>query len=155
MLIYPIIVAVVIVADQITKYMVRSGLDLGQRIPVMQSLLGDWFNITFIRNTGTAFSMFAGNKWVTVVLTSALIVFCLVMAIREIRNGSKALAICLTFIMAGGLSNMIDRLYFGYVTDMISWGSFAIFNVADIAVTCGCAAAMVVILLFYKEENNK
>lgn len=153
--IYPILAAAVVAADQITKYLIRSSLALGERIPVFKAVLGDWFNITYIRNTGTAFSMFAGNKMVTVVLTSLLIVFCIVVAVREFRKGSRLLALCLTFVMAGGVSNMIDRLCFGYVTDMISCGSFAIFNVADIAVTCGCFTAMIIIAFFYKEDKSK
>ena len=51
----------------------------------------------------------------------------------------RVISILLTFVIAGGVSNMIDRLALGYVTDMISCWSFAVFNVADIAVTCGCS----------------
>ena len=150
-MIYIISGALVIALDQITKSLIRSNLTLGERLPV----IGDWFNITYVQNTGTAFSMFSGNKLVTVALTSVLIVVCFVMLIREIRScGSKALAFCLTMVIAGGIGNMIDRLALGFVTDMISVGNFAVFNVADIAVTCGCFAAVIVILFFYKDEGG-
>ena len=79
MVIYPVIVAAVIALDQITKYMVRSGMQPGDSIPV----LGDWFRILYVRNTGTAFSMFAGNKWITIVLTSVLILACLAYVAKE------------------------------------------------------------------------
>lgn len=150
-MIYGLIMAAVIAADQLTKIIIRANLDLGERIPV----IGDWFRITYVQNTGTAFSMFSGNKMVTLVLTSILIVFCLIMIIRESRSGSRTLALCLTFVMAGGVANMIDRFFIGFVTDMISVGSFAVFNVADIAVTCGCLAAMVTVLLEYKDSEDK
>ena len=152
MFIYPIIVALIIAADQFTKVMVRSNISLGERIPV----IGNWMNFTYIRNEGTAFSMFSGNVLVTVVLTSILLVVCAVFIVQEIKAGEKFMAICLTCILGGGLSNMFDRLYFGYVTDMISCGSFAIFNVADMFVTCGCIIAIIYVLAtFKKEEGNR
>lgn len=150
MMIYPLIAAAVIAIDQITKYMVRSSMQPGDSIPV----IGEWMRILYVRNTGTAFSMFAGNKWITVVLTSALIIACLVFVIREARSGSKAVSILLTFVIAGGVSNLIDRLALGYVTDMISCGSFAVFNAADIAVTCGCALTILFVLLEMKKEEG-
>lgn len=151
MLIYPMIAALVIGLDQITKYLVRSGMQPGDSIPV----IGNWLRILYVRNTGTAFSMFAGNKWVTVVFTTVLIIACTAFVIHEARKGSKALSILLTFVIAGGVSNLIDRLCLGYVTDMISCGNFAVFNVADIAVTCGCALTIVLLLVQMKQESSK
>ncbi len=151
MVIYPVIAAAVIALDQLTKYIVRSGMQPGDSIPV----LGEWFRILYVRNTGTAFSMFEGNKWITLVLTSILIVACLVFVIREARSGSRPLAILLTFVIAGGVSNLIDRLTIGYVTDMISCGSFAVFNVADIAVTCGCALTILYLILEMRKEEKR
>ena len=73
-LIYPLAAALVIALDQLTKYAVRETMQPGDRIPI----LGNWLSIYYVQNTGTAFSMFAGNKLVTVVFTSVLIVVCLV-----------------------------------------------------------------------------
>ena len=143
--------AAIIAADQWTKLLIRANLAVGDRIPI----IGDWMRIAHVQNYGAAFSMFSGNRWITVVLTSVLILLCVILAIREIRSGSKLLAMCLTWILAGGIGNMIDRLTQGYVTDMISCGSFAVFNVADIFVTCGCILAAVYVIFFYKEEPEK
>jgi signal peptidase II len=148
MMIYPVIAVLVIALDQFTKYLVRSGMQPGDSIP----LLGNWLRLLYVRNTGTAFSMFAGNKWVTIVLTSVLIIACIIYVIHEARSGSKVVSILLTFVIAGGVSNMIDRLTLGYVTDMISCGNFAVFNVADIAVTCGCALTVLWIILEMRRE---
>lgn len=150
MIIYPVIAAAVIALDQLTKYMVRSGMEPGDSIPV----IGDWMRILYVRNTGTAFSMFAGNKLITVVFTSALIIACLIFVIREARSGDRITSILLTFVIAGGVSNLYDRLTLGYVTDMISCGSFAVFNVADIGVTCGCALTILYMLLEMKRESG-
>ena len=146
---YPLIALLVIAADQITKYLVRTNMHPGERIP----LIGDWLSLYYVRNTGTAFSMFEGNRYITVLLTSVLIIVCLIVIITEARAGHDLIPVLLTFVAAGGISNLADRLMLGYVTDMISCGSFAVFNVADIAVTCGCVLTMLALLLFYREEE--
>ena len=99
--------------------------------------------------------MFSGNQFVTVFLTSALIIFCIVFIIKEAREGQRVIPALFTFVAAGGISNMIDRLTLGYVTDMISCGSFAVFNVADIGVTCGCVLTMIALLILYKDEGKE
>ena len=150
-MLYPLIAAIVIILDQFTKYLVRANMQPGDRIPV----IGDWMSIYYVQNTGTAFSMFSGNQFVTVFLTSALIIFCIVFIVKEIREGHRVIPVLFTFVAAGGISNMIDRLTLGYVTDMISCGSFAVFNVADIGVTCGCILAMVALLIMYRDEGKE
>ncbi len=146
---YPLIALLVIAADQITKYLVRTNMQPGERIP----LIGDWMSLYYVRNTGTAFSMFEGNRYITVLLTSVLIIICLIIIVTEAGAGHVLIPVLLTFVAAGGISNLADRLMLGYVTDMISCGSFAVFNVADIAVTCGCILTMLALLLFYREEE--
>ena len=150
-LIYPLIGAFVIVLDQFTKYLVRANMQPGDRIPV----IGDWMSIYYVQNTGTAFSMFSGNQLVTVFLTSVLIILCIVFIVKEARDGKRLIPVLFTFVAAGGISNMIDRLTLGYVTDMISCGSFAVFHVADIGVTCGCILTMITLLILYGDEDKE
>jgi signal peptidase II len=136
-----IIIFGIILADQAVKLLVRSKLALGQSVPVIH----DFFNITYIRNTGTAFSMFENNLWITLGLTTVLIVVCLLFMLHEWKKGSKFLALCLAMILGGGLANMVDRVFIGYVTDMFAFGNFAVFNVADIFVCTGCALAIIAV----------
>lgn len=150
-MIYPIIGAVLIVIDQITKYLVRANMQPGDSIPV----IGNWMRILYVQNTGTAFSMFSGNRFVTVILTSVLIVFCVIFVIREVRACHRLIPALFSLIAAGGISNMIDRLTLGFVTDMISCGSFAVFNVADMGITCGCIAAMIALLVLYRDDDDE
>ena len=149
--IYPLIGAIVIIIDQFTKYLVRANMQPRDRIPV----IGDWMSIYYVQNTGTAFSMFRGNQFVTVFLTSLLIILCIVFIVKEARDGKRLIPVLFTFVAAGGISNMIDRLSLGYVTDMISCGSFAVFNVADIGVTCGCILTMIALLILYRDEGKE
>lgn len=141
----------VIALDQITKYLVRANMQPGDRIPV----IGSWMSIYYVQNTGTAFSMFRDNRFVTVFLTTALIIFCIIFIIKEVREGHVLIPALFTFVAAGGVSNMIDRLTLGFVTDMISCGNFAVFNVADIGVTCGCILAMIALIITYKDEDKE
>ncbi|MBR0308594.1 MAG: signal peptidase II [Mogibacterium sp.] len=150
-IIYPLAAVLVIAVDQFTKYLVRSSMQPGDRIPV----IGDWMSIYYVQNTGTAFSMFSGNKFVTLVLTSVLIIVCMVFIVQELKSRHFLVPLLLTFVVAGGLSNLIDRFTLGFVTDMISCGSFAVFNVADIFVTCGCILTVIAILTLYKDEDKK
>ena len=149
--IYPLIAAIVIALDQLTKYLVRTNMQPGDRIPV----IGDWMSIYYVQNTGTAFSMFSGNRFVTVFLTTLLIIFCIIFIVKEAREGQILIPALFTFVAAGGVSNMIDRLTLGFVTDMISCGSFAVFNIADIGVTCGCVLTMIALIVLYKDESKE
>ena len=148
--IYLLIGVLLIALDQITKYMVRANMQPGDRIPV----IGNWMSIYYVQNTGTAFSMFAGNRFVTIFLTSALIILCIVFIIKEGSEKVSLIPVLFTFVAAGGISNMIDRLTLGYVTDMISCGRFAVFNVADIGVTCGCILTMIALIIMYRDEDG-
>ena len=139
--IYFLIGAFVIVLDQITKYLVRANMQPGDRIPV----IGNWMSIYYVQNTGTAFSIF---------LTSVLIICCIVFIVKEGSKKVSLIPVLFTFVAAGGISNMIDRLTLGYVTDMISCGRFAVFNVADIGVTCGCILTMIALIVLYKDEEE-
>lgn len=149
--IYPSIAVLVIALDQFTKYLVRSNMQPGDRIPV----IGNWMSIYYVQNTGTAFSMFRDNRFVTIFLTTALIIFCIIFIVKEAREGQRLIPVLFTFVAAGGISNMIDRLTLGFVTDMISCGSFAVFNVADIGVTCGCFLTMTALIIQFKDEGKE
>ena len=149
--IYPSIAVLVITLDQFTKYLVRSNMQPGDRI----SVIGNWMSIYYVQNTGTAFSMFRDNRFVTIFLTTALIIFCIIFIVKEAREGQGLIPVLFTFVAAGGISNMIDRLTLGFVTDMISCGSFAVFNVADIGVTCGCFLTMIALIIQFKDEGKE
>lgn len=149
---YYIIAAVIFISDQLTKLIVRTNLQPYEKIYI----IGEWFSITFVKNTGAAFSIFSGNKFVTVGMTSILVLACLIFIIYEIKDGgSKFLSICLTFIFAGGVGNLFDRVTKGYVTDMFSFGDFPVFNVADIFVTVGCLLTVVYIMFLNKKKDSE
>ena len=146
---YMLFAAGIVAADQFTKYLTVANIALHQDIPFIPGLLG----LTYVQNTGAAFSSFEGQQWLFAVI---FVVFsCIVFW----EYKTKKLPFrpferwCIVAIYGGGLGNMIDRVRMGYVVDMIEtlFMDFPVFNVADCFITCGCVALMVSLIFFNKE----
>ena len=140
--------AIIVAADQITKYLVLTGIDLHATVKAIPGL----FHLTYVQNTGAAFSSFEGMQWLFL-LVFILFTVAIVWEFRKNRMGFTAFERwCIAAVYAGGLGNMIDRLRLGYVVDMIAvdFMEFPVFNVADCFITCGCIALMVHLIFFNK-----
>jgi len=141
-----VIVLAIVGLDQLAKYLTDLYLSpLGTSFSLWQGV----FHLTSAHNTGAAFSMLAGNRYFLIgvsALASCAIVYIL---IRYRKRMHTLLRVCFAVILAGALGNLIDRVALGYVRDMLDFTliHFAIFNVADSAVTVG-AVLMAFDLLF-------
>lgn len=138
----------IVAADQISKYLVLANIPLHSHVECIPGL----FHLTYVQNTGAAFSSFQGMQWLFVVV---FLLFTVGMIWVFASKGLGLTAFerwCLVSIYAGGLGNMIDRLRFGYVVDMIAvdFINFPVFNIADSFITCGCIALMVHLVFFNK-----
>ena len=127
----------IVIIDQISKYLVRSSMELHETIP----LIKNFFHLTYVSNDGMAFGInFPGGIYIFTVASFILTIFLIGYLWYE-RNGHILLRIGLSLIIAGAIGNFIDRLMFKEVVDMfdfIFWGyHWYIFNVADSAVTVG------------------
>jgi len=148
------IIAVIVILDQIAKYIVKSSMHLYESI----NLLGDFLKFTYIENPGMAFGIQFENKfWFTVlsVVAAGIVVFYLL----RMTNERYIFRFSLALILGGAIGNLIDRLAFGKVVDFIDvefiditlpsfnfWiisfpgydmTRWPVFNIADSAVTCG------------------
>ena len=134
MWLYFLVIAGVVALDQATKWLVMLTMELHESIPFLPNV----FHFTYIRNEGSAFGMFAENRWVFLILSTVGIAAVLFYLIK-FRPKEKLMWIPLSMIAGGGIGNMIDRLYLGYVVDFIDVRliNFAVFNVADSFVTVG------------------
>ncbi|MBI3242819.1 MAG: signal peptidase II [Chloroflexi bacterium] len=147
------IAALVVVADQLTKAYIRNNLALFESFAPIPAL-GDFFTIINTHNTGAAFGMFkqaGGIFTVVAILVAGAIVF----YYRQIPEGQIAVRLALGLQLGGAIGNLIDRLFFGTVTDFIffHWGNTLnapIFNLADLSITSG---VIVLALLMLKEHN--
>jgi len=127
----------IVIIDQISKYLVRSSMELHETIP----LIKDFFHLTYVSNDGMAFGInFPGGIYLFTAASFILTIFLIGYLWHE-RNGHILLRIGLALIIAGAIGNFIDRIMFKEVVDMfdfIFWGyHWYIFNVADSAVTVG------------------
>ena len=126
--------------DQAVKQVMLSILNEGEPLPV----IGDWFRFTLLFNPGAAFSM--GGEGSTWLFTTIQLVFVLGVAVAAPRITHSGQAVGLALIAGGALGNFADRIFrapgfwFGHVVDYISVGSFAVFNIADAAITCGAVS---------------
>ncbi|MBQ4273618.1 MAG: signal peptidase II, partial [Clostridia bacterium] len=129
--------------DQLTKWLTVVNLDLHETFPLWQ----DVFHFTHERNTGMAFGMLKDHRWVFMVFSTVAIVALLVYLFR-FRPESRWMQVSMAFIVGGGIGNMIDRVFLGYVVDFFDFRliNFAVFNVADSFVCIG-AGMMIAYLL--------
>lgn len=136
-----------VVLDQFLKYLVRKNMVIGQSIP----LINNAFRLTYVRNTGAAFSLFVGfSSYLAIV---GLIVAAVLLYLHY-RASSKnyLLQIGLALILGGSFGNLIDRVTRAYVIDYIDIIIWPVFNLADIMINVG--VALLAYKLFFKEENN-
>ena len=149
-MIWLIISILIIAADQITKYLVVSGMSIGDTA----FSLG-LFDITYVKNEGAAFSMLSGRMSLLSIIS---IVFCIAVVIYWIKKKPTHPLLCtsLMMIFSGAFANAIDRIFRGFVVDFINatFISFPVFNIADIAITVGAGLLILYEILFDKEDKN-
>ena len=133
--------------DQLIKYWASTQLVNVPTIPIIK----DVFHLTYAENTGAAFSSFAGQKWLLVGVTSIMLVIILVFMIKRVITSPLAI-VAETLILGGGIGNLIDRVFLGYVVDYLDFRliNFAIFNFADSCVVVGTILFMIYLLFFDK-----
>jgi len=146
---YTLFVGAIVAADQFTKYLTVANIALYQDVPFIPGLL----QLTYVQNTGAAFSSFQGMRWLFVVIF-VLFTAAVIWEFSKKRMPFTTLERwCIVCIYAGGLGNMVDRLRLGFVVDMIEveFIQFPVFNVADCFITCGCILLLIHLILFNKE----
>lgn len=147
------LVAVLIIIDQITKRIAVNVLADGLRIPLINGVL----EFTFVQNRGAAFGIMQNALPFFVVITmAALCVITYFLLHIPSQKRYLPLRICLCFIAAGAIGNFIDRLRLSYVRDFIYFSliDFPVFNVADIYITCATILLVLLMLFYYRDEDD-
>lgn len=130
--------------DQVIKFFVNANLKEVGSVSVIDNLL----SFTYVENNGVAFGSFAGNRWIFVVLTTALIATILIYMFKK-KPQSKLFYASVALIVGGGIGNFIDRVLYGYVIDYISLSFFPpVCNFADYCITVGTVLLMIYVLFF-------
>jgi signal peptidase II len=134
----------IVVADQLTKWLVLARFAPGERLEV-----APFFNLVLAFNKGAAFSFLAGaGGWQTPLLAAFALVACVIVTVLLLRSPGRTLFCAgLALILGGALGNLIDRLRLGHVVDFLDLHAagwhWPAFNVADSAITVGAALLIV------------
>ena len=150
-IVYYLAAALLVALDQVTKFLTRTYLAGQGTVTVIPGVVG----LTYVENTGMAFSAFSGYTVVLAVLSFVVSVL-LAIAIKKRWLAAPFCQWMLTLILAGAVGNLIDRVFLGYVTDMIQtlFINFAVFNVADCCVVVGTILLAVYLLFFEKGDKS-
>lgn len=145
-------IAVLTAADQLIKLVVERNLQPIGAAEFINGFIG-W---NYVRNTGAAFGSFSQSTTLLTVVTGAVILAGIILiATKKIK--SKFYLTCAVLIISGGLGNLIDRIFRGYVIDFIDvqFTDFAVFNFADILVTVGSIALMIYVIVDIFRDRKK
>jgi len=147
-----ILSVIIVIIDQVTKYVVVQNIDIGEKIPVIDQ----FFYLTLHMNPGAAWGMLQNGRiffLIIVPVISAFVIYYMY------KNKDRFLRFSLALVLAGAVGNYIDRILLGEVRDFLLFyiGSypFPIFNVADISVTCGTIALAIYMFFIYKEPEKE
>jgi signal peptidase II len=147
-------VAGLLILDQITKYVIHTGLALHESIPVIPG----FFSITYIRNPGAAFGFLAGAspafRYVFFIAVTLFAIGLILHYLHAYAAEDHLLTVSLGMILSGALGNLIDRIRFGEVIDFLDFyigvNHWPAFNVADSAISCGAFVLFIYIIQLKK-----
>ena len=145
-MLYFLLAAALVALDQVVKLQVMTHIPVGEHVPFLPYLV----DLTYVRNTGAAFSIFSEHTWILAgisLVMSVLLGWCLWKGIPFQKPLGR---LTVTLLLAGAVGNLIDRAFRGYVVDMFNvlFMDFAVFNVADICIVVGGFAAFAYYVLF-------
>lgn len=141
--------------DQVSKLLVLEHIPFGSVVPCIDGL----FHLTYVRNFGAAFSFLQGQRWLFILVFFAFVALLVWGFYKKTLPFQTFELWCLAAILGGGLGNIIDRVFRGYVVDMIAveFIDFPVFNVADCFITCGAVLLMIHLAFwnrtFWKNEK--
>lgn len=142
-----LVTSLLLLIDQISKILVRTYLSLYESITLIPSFL----NITYVQNTGAAFSILEGKQFIFII-ASIVVLIGIIIHIKQ-KKIDKFDIFIFSLIISGIIGNLTDRIFLNYVTDFIEFILFnknmPIFNLADAFICVGC------VLLIFKEDICK
>lgn len=144
----------IVFLDQLSKYLALEKLPYGISIPVVKNI----FYLTLVKNTGIAFGLFRGSTIILVFISFIAVILILRYWLLKKDGLGTTVKFALSLIVGGSISNLIDRIHFGYVVDFLDFGinnlRWPAFNVADSAITIGAVVIMWQIVTKPKIKGN-
>lgn len=151
-IIYTAIILGGIIIDQITKALASAYLKPIYSLPIIE----DIFHFTYRENTGMAFGMLKEHRWIFM-LVSTILIIGMGIYLFGMKSENRLYDVSLSLILSGGIGNMIDRIFLGYVVDFIDcrFINFAVFNGADSFVCVGAGILMLALIRDLIKELKK
>ena len=147
---------IAVILDQLTKWLVVTNMQEGERI----SIWDPWLGFLSHRNSGAAWGMLEGQMWIFTIVTLAVIIGILYFYHTEAK-GKPLFQFSLMLLLGGAIGNFIDRLFRGEVVDFVDTYipvinyHFPIFNVADMALTFAVILLFITIIFEERAEKKK
>lgn len=146
-----IIAALIVLVDLSTKTWVQTSMDLYESIDVIPG----FFSITYLVNTGAAWSIMEGQRWFFITLATVVCIALAIMFKKE--HEDKWILAGLALMLAGTFGNLFDRIVHGFVRDMLSFiifdYHFPVFNIADVSLVLG--VGLIAIAVIIEERKAK
>ncbi|WP_297597120.1 signal peptidase II [uncultured Cetobacterium sp.] len=151
-MLYVAMIIILVFLDQLSKYKVDNWLVEGETYP----LIGEFFHLTYVKNRGIAFGMFQGKLDIISILTIAVIIGVAIYFYKNRKILSSLEKLGYSFILGGAVGNIIDRVYRGFVIDMIDFRGIWIFvfNLADVWINIGVILIILDSLLDSKRKKK-
>ena len=148
-----VMIFLIVAFDQITKYLAKSHLMNSDAVTIIDGFL----EFRYAENTGMAFSALSGGRWFFITLTLAVAIGVIIFMSRKKTQSDLWLFWTLGVLVSGAIGNLIDRVLFGFVIDFINptFVNFAIFNIADCAVTLSTISLIAYMLYDAFKKNSK
>ena len=137
--------------DQLIKLWIVGNFQLYEERPFLQIGSLDILHLHYIRNTGSAFSSFAGMTWLLLIVTAVGVGACIYFLVNKSKD-RPLLFWSLTMILGGAVGNMIDRIFRGGA--VVDYLDVKLFNFADCFITVG-TVLLAVYILFFMERDDK
>ncbi|RTE03942.1 signal peptidase II [Paenibacillus whitsoniae] len=159
---YALYAVIVLVLDQITKWIIVKEIPIGEERPV----IGDFFMITSHRNKGAAFGILQNQRWFFIVITILIVAGIIWYITKTIREGKVLLSFALSLLLGGAIGNFVNRALFGEVVDFLQvtfdftlfgkaiYYEYPIFNIADSAIVVGVILIFIDSLLAARKEKK-
>ena len=146
--------AVIVAVDQLTKAVVRNNMSIGESIPI----INNFFHLTYITNDGMAFGINFPFGYYIFTIVSILLTIFLFWYLWSVRTHSIVIRLGISFIIAGAIGNLIDRIFLGAVIDFLDFmiGNFHwyVFNLADSYVTVGMVLVLIDSIILEKKRES-
>ncbi len=138
----------VAVLDQLSKYFINNGIGLFQKIPVAKH----YFDIVHVDNTGVAFGFMHNHSNVIIIIFTALVIAAIAYAFFKSNLNSFLFSVSASLVISGAFSNLISRIFQGYVVDFLDFHIFKYhwpsFNIADSSVVVGTVLFFISIIKY-------